>query len=99
MLFRSLTGKYLNGPVSGARVPDTEVDEAMVARLNRLNDMAVSRGQTLSQMALSWTLFNSAVATVITGASSPEQIEENVKCIEKLDFTYEEIKMIGDILK
>lgn len=94
-----LTGKYLNGPVSGARVPDTEVDEAMVARLNRLNDMAASRGQTLSQMALSWTLFNSAVATVITGASRPEQIEENVKCIEKLDFTYEEIKMIDDILK
>lgn len=94
-----LTGKYLNGPVKGARVPDSVVDAVMLEKLNRLNEIASSRGQSLSQMALSWVLFNSAVATVIIGASRPEQIEENVKCIEKLDFTYEEIKLIDDCLK
>jgi L-glyceraldehyde 3-phosphate reductase len=50
-------------------------------------------------MALSWILFKPSVATVLVGASKPEQIVENVKCIEKLDFTYEEIKQIDDILK
>ena len=94
-----LTNKYLGGPVSGARVPADTVDAAMVERLNKLNDIASSRGQSLSQMALSWILFNSSVATVLIGASRPEQIEENVKCIDNLDFTYEEIKQIDDILK
>ena len=94
-----LTDKYLKGPVDGARVPADAVNDDMLTKLNKLNDMAVSRGQTLSQMALSWVLFNSAVATVIIGASRPEQIKENVKCIDKLDFTYEEIKQIDDILK
>lgn len=94
-----LTNKYLNGPVKGARVPDSVVDENMIERLNVLNDIAASREQSLSQMALSWVLFNSAVATVIIGASRPEQITENVKCIEKLDFTYEEIKKINDCVK
>ena len=89
-----LTDKYLNGPVDGARVPGSIVDESMISRLGKLNDMAKSRGQSLSQMALSWILFNSSVATVITGASRPEQITENVKCLENLDFTYEEIKQI-----
>jgi len=94
-----LTNKYLNGPVKGARVPDSVVDENMIERLNVLNDIAASREQSLSQMALSWVLFNSAVATVIIGASRPEQITENVKCIEKLDFTYEEIKKINECVK
>ena len=85
--------------MDGARVPGSIVDESMISRLGKLNDMAKSRGQSLSQMALSWILFNSSVATVITGASRPEQITENVKCLENLDFTYEEIKQIDDILK
>jgi L-glyceraldehyde 3-phosphate reductase len=94
-----LTNKYLGGPVSGARVPAETVDAAMIERLNKLNEIAASRGQSLSQMALSWILFKPSVATVLVGASKPEQIVENVKCIEKLDFTYEEIKQIDDILK
>lgn len=94
-----LTGKYLNGAVEGARVKSSVITEEMTKKLNLLNDMAVTRGQTLSQMALSWVLFNSAVTTVLVGASSPEQIIENIKCLDNLDFTYEEIKKIDNILK
>lgn len=94
-----LTGKYLNGPVKGARVPEDKVTPELTAKLNKLNDMAAERGQSLSQMALSWVLFNSAVTTVLVGATKPEQIADNVKCLENLDFTYEEIKQIDDILK
>lgn len=99
-----LTGKYLNGVPANSRVGKGEtwiggeLDEAMVKRLNQLNDIAAARGQSLSQMALSWVLANKAVATVITGASRPEQIVENVKCIDKLEFSPSEIAEIEQAL-
>lgn len=98
-----LTSRYLKGIPADSRVGKgatwigNELDEAMVKRLNKLNDIAANRGQTLSQMALSWVLHNKSVATVLIGASRPEQIAENVKCIEKLDFSEEEITAIYTI--
>ena len=99
-----LTNKYLNGVPADSRVGKgetwigNELNEAMVARLNKLNDIAERRGQKLSQMALSWVLHNPAVATVLIGASRPEQIVENAACIHKLDFSPEEIAEIEKIL-
>lgn len=99
-----LTDRYLNGVPKDSRVGkgDTwigeQLDEKMISRLNALNDIASKRGQKLSQMALSWVLSNKAVATVLIGASRPEQIEENVKCIEKIDFSHEERAEIEKIL-
>lgn len=99
-----LTDKYLNGVPEDSRVGRREtwiggeLDEAMVKRLNKLNDIAAARGQKLSQMALSWVLSNKSVATVIIGASRPQQIIENVKCIENLSFTNEEIAEIENAL-
>jgi L-glyceraldehyde 3-phosphate reductase len=69
------------------------------AKLNSLNDLAAARGQKLSQMALSWILHNDAITTVLIGASRSEQIEDNVRCIEKLDFSEEEIAKIENILR
>lgn len=95
-----LTDRYLNGIPENSRVGkgDTwigdQLDENMIKRLNSLNDIARRRGQTLSQMALSWVLHNSAVTTVLIGASRPSQIIENAACIEKLDFTEEELAEI-----
>ncbi len=100
-----LTNKYLDGVPADSRIGRGEtwvgsrLDEKMVGRLNRLNDVAKSRGQTLSQLALSWILNNKAVATVLIGASRPEQIVENVGCIEHLGFTEDELKSIEEILK
>lgn len=99
-----LTDRYLNGVPADSRVGkgDTwignQLDEKMVAKLNKLNAVAEKRGQKLSQMALSWVLNNKAVATVLIGASRPEQIIENAACIEKLSFTEEEITEIENIL-
>lgn len=99
-----LTDRYLKGIPADSRVGkgDTwignQLDEKMVAKLNKLNDIAAGRGQKLSQMALSWVLHNKAVATVLIGASRAEQIVENAACIEKLDFTAEEISAIEAIL-
>ncbi len=95
-----LTNKYLGGVPRDSRVGKgetwigSELNDEMVSRLNSLNAIAEKRGQKLSQMALSWVLHNEAVTTVIIGASRPEQIIENAACIEKLDFTDEEISEI-----
>lgn len=99
-----LTNKYLNGVPADSRVGKgetwigNELDEKMTARLNKLNAVAEKRGQTLSQLALSWVLNNKAVATVLIGASRPAQIKENAACIERLDFTAEELAEIESIL-
>lgn len=99
-----LTDRYLNGVPADSRVGKgetwigNELDEKMVTRLNKLNEIAAKRGQKLSQMALSWVLSNKAVTTVLIGASRPEQITENAACIEKLEFTAEEIAEIENIL-
>ena len=99
-----LTNKYLNGVPADSRIGKGEtwigsqLDEAMVARLNKLNAVAERRGQKLSQLALSWVLHNPAVATVLIGASRPEQIVENVACINNLEFSAEEIAEIEAIL-
>ena len=100
-----LTGRYLKGIPADSRVGKgatwigNELDDKMLDRLNKLNTIAAKRGQTLSQMALSWVLHNKAVATVLIGASRPEQIKENAACIEHLDFTDAEIKEIEELIK
>ena len=99
-----LTDKYLKGVPADSRVGKgetwigNELDESMVAKLNKLNDVAARRGQKLSQMALSWVLHNPAVATVLIGASRPEQIVENVACLNHPEFSPEELAEIEGIL-
>lgn len=96
-----LTDKYLNGVPENSRVGKGQtwiggqLDPKMVARLNALNKLAGQRGQKLSQMALAWVLHNPAVTTVLIGASSSEQIAENVKCIENLAFTEAELSQVN----
>lgn len=99
-----LTDKYLKGIPENSRAVNNaglknQLDENMVAKLNKLNSIAQSRRQTLSQMALSWVLHNKAVTTVLVGASSPEQILQNVECINHLDFSSTETEKIKEILK
>ena len=99
-----LTNKYLNGVPADSRIGKGEtwvgsqLNEAMVTKLNKLNAIAERRGQKLSQLALSWVLHNPAVATVLIGASRPEQIVENAACINNLEFTTEELEEIEAVL-
>lgn len=99
-----LTNKYLNGVPKDSRVGrgetwiGSQLNEEMTARLNALNEIAKRRGQTLSQMALSWVLHNEAVTTVLIGASRPEQIAENVECVHKLEFEEDEISEIEKLI-
>lgn len=99
-----LTDRYLNGVPEDSRVGKgrtwikDQLNDAMVAKLNKLNDIAASRGQKLSQMALSWVLRNGKVTTVLIGASRPQQIADNVEAVYKTTFTDEEISRIESVL-
>lgn len=66
-------------------------------QIEMLNQIALGRGQTLAQMALSWVLKDDEVCSVLIGASRPEQIRENVSIVEKLTFTSEELQKIENI--
>jgi L-glyceraldehyde 3-phosphate reductase len=73
--------------------PDVLTDETL-ARVRGLNEIAIRRGQTLAQMALAWALRDDTVASVLIGASSVEQLEENLGALDKLEFSAEELAEI-----
>jgi L-glyceraldehyde 3-phosphate reductase len=99
-----LTGKYLNGIPDGSRMQvegkkargltENMLSEANLNSLRLLNEMAQQRGQSMAQMALSWLLKDDRVTSVLIGASRTEQLEENVKALENLRFSAEELAAI-----
>ncbi len=101
-----LTNRYLDGAIpadSRAASPTgflkaDAVTPEMVAKLNRLNDIAKERGQSLAQMALAWTLRDERVTSALIGASRVSQIVENVAALENLDFTGDELATIDGAL-
>jgi L-glyceraldehyde 3-phosphate reductase len=103
-----LTSKYLKTIPEDSRaksaagfLKESAVTPAVVAKLNKLNAIAVERGQSLAQMALAWTLRpqgKTAVTTALIGASRPEQIVENVKFQQKAAFTADELQAIETVL-
>lgn len=99
-----LTGKYLNGIPEGSRMQregkkvrgltENMLTEANLASLRLLNEMAEARGQSMAQMALSWLLKDQRVTSVLIGASRPEQLEENVRALDNLHFSEDELERI-----
>lgn len=95
-----LTDKYIGGNYTSNRPwMNNKPDDATMDKLFKLNDIAASRGQKLSQLALSWVLRDKKVTTVIIGASRPEQIEENMQAVFKTDFTADELEAIESIIR
>lgn len=102
----SLTDRYLNGIPEGSRaaragstIGGRYLSEENLSCVRQLNDLAVKRGQTLAQMALAWVLREEAVTSVLIGASSVKQLEDNVACLKNTEFSPEELKEIDRILK
>ena len=101
-----LTDKYLNNIPDDSRaakasghLQTNEITAYKVQQVRKLNDIASSRGQSLAQMALSWLLKDPRVTSVLVGASRPEQLADSLKCLERLDFTPEELVRIEEILR
>ena len=98
-----LTSKYLDGGIPAVSRAAERWGEDWARRnlgperlkvLHRLNEMAAVRGQSLAQMALAWILRLPEVTSALIGASSVEQIKENVAALDRLDFTPEEFEEI-----
>ena len=66
--------------------------------IESLNRIAVNRGQSLAQMALSWVLREEGVSSVLVGVSKVSQLEDNVRCIDNTAFTDEELKAIDSVI-
>lgn len=99
-----LTSRYLNGIPEDSRAMKSRflnknnITEDLINKIKKLNEIAQRRGQTMAQMALSWVLRDGKVTSAIIGASRKEQITENIKALDNLSFTKEELKEIDDIL-
>lgn len=98
-----LTSRYLNGVPNDARASRNGGMKDMltpefIGKLNKLNEIASGRGQTLAQMSLAWVLRKGRVTSALIGASSVEQLKENIKVINNLDFTDDELSAIDGIL-
>ena len=98
-----LTDRYLNGIPNDSRaardfsLKSASITPDLVDRLQKLNALAAERGQSMAQMALAWNLKDDLVTSVIIGASSVAQIDDNLKAIEKKAFSNEELKLIDSL--
>ncbi|MCD8287886.1 MAG: aldo/keto reductase [Porphyromonadaceae bacterium] len=100
-----LTDRYLHGIPNDSRAAQAtghlkkeSITPEKISRIRQLNEIARQRGQSLAQMALAWILRNKGVTSVLIGASSVEQLTNNLKAQENISFSDEELSKINGIL-
>lgn len=100
-----LTNRYLNGIPQDSRIAKSgvflqrkDVTPTLVTKLKQLEALAAERGQSLAEMSLAWLLAKKTVTSVIVGASSVQQLTDNVAATHNLNFSEEELKQIDDII-
>lgn len=96
-----LSDRYLNGIPQDSRVrkdgrflKEADLTPQRLQQLNTLAEIAAQRGQTLAQMALAWVLREDTVTSVVVGASKAEQLLQNIKALEHLEFSQQELQAI-----
>lgn len=101
-----LTDRYLKGIPEGSRASKPSgflkadhITADKLDKIQRLNAIALQRGQTLAQMALAWLLKDKRVTTVLIGASSVEQLDNNLGALHKVQFDAAELQEIENILR
>ncbi|MGP4993217.1 aldo/keto reductase [Glutamicibacter ardleyensis] len=96
-----LTDKYLNGTdvqrQGGRRSLDAQLTEENLDKIHKLNGIALRRGQSLAQMSLAWLLREGAATSVLIGASSTKQLDENLGALKNVEFTETELNEIASI--
>jgi len=99
-----LTDRYLNGfpedsrAIKDGRFLNTDQINTMLSKIKQLNNIALERGQSLAQMAISWILKDDRITSVLIGASKTEQILDSLKAIDNTTFLKEEIDKIESVL-
>ncbi|MEO6175867.1 MAG: L-glyceraldehyde 3-phosphate reductase [Flavobacterium circumlabens] len=101
-----LTDKYLNGIPENSRahnpnghLKEDEVTSERIQKLVQLNEIAQNRNQSLAQMALAWLQKDKRITSVLIGASSVRQLNNNIDCLQNPDFSADEINAIESILQ
>jgi L-glyceraldehyde 3-phosphate reductase len=101
-----LTDRYLNGIPKDSRaakphgfLQEEEITEEKLAKIKKLNSLAQKRGQSLAQMALGWLLKDKRVTSVLIGASSVEQLDNNLDTLKNIQFSQGELSSIEAILQ
>ncbi|MFT3845233.1 MAG: L-glyceraldehyde 3-phosphate reductase [Lacibacter sp.] len=103
-----LTDKYINGIPADSRVgrslpngaiQSKDLSDEMLNKIRRLNGIALRREQSLAQMAIAWLLKDERVTSVLIGASSLKQLQDNIKSLKQLPFSIDELEEIESILK
>lgn len=100
-----LTDRYLHGIPSGSRMgrgtvslrPE-QLDETMLSKIRALDQIAGRRGQSLAEMALGWLLRDERVTCVLVGASSSDQLLDNLRAVHASPFDDEELACIEEVL-
>jgi len=99
-----LTNRYLGGIPNDSRIhkdgrflKEEQLTSEMMKKITRLNEIAVERGQSLAQMALSWVLKDDIITSVLIGASRPEQILDNLQIIGHTEISKAELQRIDEI--
>ncbi len=100
-----LTDKYLKGIPSDSRaakehgfLKTSQITPETLQKIEKLNALAVERGQTLAQMALAWLLKDARVTSVLIGASRVSQLHDSLKCLDNQFFSPDELSKIEEIL-
>jgi L-glyceraldehyde 3-phosphate reductase len=101
-----LTDRYLTGIPVGSRaskphgfLKEKDITPERLSQIQQLAAIASGRGQSLAQMALAWVLKDPRITTVLIGASSIPQLEQNLGCLDKREFSAEELAAIEAILR
>jgi L-glyceraldehyde 3-phosphate reductase len=102
-----LTNKYLHGIPNDSRVgrhlengaiTESQVNDTIIDKAKKLNEIAEKRNQSLAQMALAWVLKDPRITSVILGASKPQQVLDAIDAIKNYSFSKKELKRIEKIL-
>lgn len=99
-----LTNRYLNGIPEGSRMSRKEaltpsdLTPKLLQQIRELNQLANERGESLADMALAWVLRRREVTSVIVGASSVEQLADDLRVLDSEPFTEEQLDLIEDII-
>lgn len=100
-----LTNRYLHGIPDDSRaakavfLKSSDLTEAKLQQINALNDIAAQRKQTLAEMALAWLLKDKRITSVLIGASSVAQLDDNLASLKNLAFSPDELNTIEAVLK
>jgi L-glyceraldehyde 3-phosphate reductase len=95
-----LTDRYLRGVPADSRAAtsrflhESDLTEEVMSKVRALNEIAARRGQSLAQMALAWALRDPRMTSLVIGASSVRQLEDNLGALDRLDFSPDELAEI-----